>query len=161
MTQHSIDRLAGRSVVLIGGGSGIGLAVARQAVAAGAHVHLGGRTETTLQRAAAELGDAASWGVVDTSDDASVARFFERVEAVDALLTTAASYTTGPFTTSTIEEARSPFESKFWGQYRVVHAALPLLTPDASVVLMSGAASVRPAGPAAAYVAANAAIEGL
>ncbi|MFK3669154.1 SDR family NAD(P)-dependent oxidoreductase [Leifsonia aquatica] len=95
MTQHSIDRLAGRSVVLIGGGSGIGLAVARQAVAAGARVHLGGRTETTLQRAAAELGDAASWGVVDTSDDASVARFFERVEAVAALLTTAASYTTG------------------------------------------------------------------
>ncbi|OJX72967.1 SDR family oxidoreductase [Leifsonia sp. 71-9] len=161
MTQHSIERLAGRSVVLIGGGSGIGLAVARQAVAAGARVRLGGRTPATLERAAAELGDAASWGVVDTSDDDSVARFFEPVEAVDALLTTAASYTTGPFTTSTIAEARSPFESKFWGQYRVVHAALPLLTRDASVVLMSGAASVRPAGPAAAYVAANAAIEGL
>ncbi|GAB3575532.1 SDR family oxidoreductase [Leifsonia lichenia] len=161
MTQHSIDRLAGRTVVLIGGGSGIGLAVARQAVSAGAHVVLGGRTASTLERAAAELGDAATWGVVDTADDASVAAFFEPVDAVDALLTTAASYTTGPFTTSTIEEARSPFESKFWGQYRVVHAALPLLAPDASVVLMSGAASVRPAGPAAAYVAANAAIEGL
>ena len=161
MTQHSTDRLAGRTVVLVGGGSGIGLAVARQAVTAGAHVHLGGRTEETLRRAAAALGKSATWGVVDTADEDSVTHFFEPVAAVDALLTTAASYTTGPFTTSTIEEARSPFESKFWGQYRVVHAALPLLSPDASVVLMSGAASVRPAGPAAAYVAANAAIEGL
>jgi NAD(P)-dependent dehydrogenase (short-subunit alcohol dehydrogenase family) len=43
----------------------------------------------------------------------------------------------------------------------VVKTALPRLSSDASVVLMSGAASVRPAGSAPAYVAANAAIEGL
>ncbi|WP_267888837.1 SDR family oxidoreductase [Streptomyces sp. NRRL F-5755] len=45
--------------------------------------------------------------------------------------------------------------------HRAVRHAAPRLSQDGSVVLMSGAASVRPAGPAPAYVACNAAIEGL
>lgn len=148
-------------MVLIGGASGIGLEVARIVVEAGGSVLLGGRTPRRLEDAAAELGSAATTSVVDTGDDDSVSAFFAGIDRVDALFTTAASYTVGPFTTSTLDEARSPFESKFWGQYRVVKAALPVLAEDAAVVLMSGAASVRPAGPAAPYVAVNAAIEGL
>lgn len=155
------DAFAGRTIVLVGGGTGIGLEVARQVVAAGGRVVLGGRTVATLERAVAELGENASAHPVDTSDAASVARFFEQVDRVDGIFTTAASYVTGPIAELSLEEAATPFESKFWGQYRVVKAALGKLGPDASIVLMSGAASVRPAGDAPAYVAANAAVEGL
>lgn len=154
-------RLTGRTIVLIGGGSGIGLAVARRTVALGAAVVLGGRTAERLEAATASLGDRASWSVVDTSDAASIRSFFENVPVVDGLFTTAASYTVGSMRELSPEDAASPFESKFWGQYRVVHAALDLLSADASIVLMSGAASVRPPAAAPAYVAANAAVEGL
>lgn len=153
--------LRGARVALVGGGSGIGLAVARIAVAAGASVLLGGRTAAKLEAAAASLGPDVEWRTVDTADAVSAAAFFDGAGPIDALLTTAADYVVSSFRDGSEEEARSPFESKFWGQYRVARAALPTLSEGASVVLMSGAASVRPAGPAAPYVAANAAIEGL
>lgn len=155
--------LAGKTVVLIGGATGIGFAVAELAVAAGADVVLGGRTESTLTAAAARLGDGARWGVVDTASTASVEAFFGgiRADSIDAVFTTAATYVTGSLRELSEQDAASPFESKFWGQYRVVKAAVDRLSADASVVLMSGAASVRPPGAAPAYVAANAAVEGL
>jgi NAD(P)-dependent dehydrogenase (short-subunit alcohol dehydrogenase family) len=152
---------AGRTVVLIGGGSGIGLAVARLVTAAGGRVVLGGRTAATLRDAADQLGEAAEWAVVDTSDPASIDAFFAGIATVHGLLTTAATYLTGPLAELSVADAATAFDSKFWGQYRAVKAALPKLAPDASVVLMSGAAGARPAGPAPAYSAANSAIEGL
>ncbi|WP_301121570.1 SDR family oxidoreductase [Mycolicibacterium fortuitum] len=153
--------LRDRTVVLIGGAAGIGLAVARRVIADGARVVLGGRSQERLDSAVATLGPAATGRTVDTADPDGVEAFFAQVESVDALFTTAATYTVGSFVDLGVEEARSPFESKFWGQYRVLKAALPKLSADAAVVLTSGAASVRPPGPAAPYVAVNAAIEGL
>ncbi|MFH8346552.1 SDR family oxidoreductase [Streptomyces sp. NPDC018045] len=156
-----------RTVVVLGGGSGIGLEVARRVVAAGARVVLGGRGEEKLAAAAGELGDAAHWRRVDTTDQASLIAFFagltdfDGVDRVHHLFTPAASYRTGPMLELSDEDAESAFESKFWGQYYAVKHAAPLLAPDASVVLMSGAASVRPVGAAPSYVACNAAIEGL
>ncbi|MFE9905829.1 SDR family NAD(P)-dependent oxidoreductase [Streptomyces achromogenes] len=88
--------LRGRTVVLIGGGSGIGLRVAHQVVAAGAEVVLGGRTAQRLAAAARELGPAASWRTVDITDRASPAAFFAPLERVDHLFTSAASYRVGP-----------------------------------------------------------------
>ena len=155
------DAFADRTVVLIGGGSGIGFAVAKLVVSGGGAVVLGGRRAGVLEKAAAELGPAATWQIVDTADEHTVAALFARLDAVDAVFTTAATYVTGSLRELSLADAASPFDSKFWGQYRVVKAALPVLTADASVVLMAGAASVRPAGAAPAYVAANAAIEGL
>ncbi|TCO55125.1 NAD(P)-dependent dehydrogenase (short-subunit alcohol dehydrogenase family) [Actinocrispum wychmicini] len=147
--------------MIIGGGSGIGLAVARQAVAAGARVVLGGRSVATLTKAAEELGPAATWRAVDSTQQASLAGFFAGIDRVDHLFTPGASYRVGPMRELSDEDAASPFVSKFWGQYHAVKHAAAKLSADASIVLMSGAASVRPPGPAPAYVACNAAIEGL
>lgn len=153
--------LRGKTVVLIGGATGIGFAVAERVIEAGGVVVLGGRTAPTLRAAVGKLGESASWRVVDTSDASSVSEFFEGIEVVDALLTTAAGYVTGSLRALSEHDAATAFESKFWGQYRVVKACLGVLAADASIVLMSGAASVRPPGAAPAYVAANAAVEGL
>ncbi|MCR6488000.1 SDR family oxidoreductase [Amycolatopsis sp. OK19-0408] len=151
--------LAGKHVVIIGGGSGIGLEVARRAAAAGASVHLGGRTAAKLSAAAEEVG--GTWQVVDSTDQGSLAAFFGALDRVDHLFTPGASYTVGPLRELSDSDAASPFVTKFWGQYHAVKHAVPKLAPDASIVLMSGAASVRPPGAAPAYVACNAAVEGL
>ncbi|MYW94248.1 SDR family oxidoreductase [Amycolatopsis rubida] len=156
-----MSSLDGRAVVVLGGGSGIGLEVARRATAAGALVHLGGRTGDKLRAAAAELGPTATWQAVDTTGQASLAEFFGALDRVDHLFTPAASYTVGPMRDLSDEEAESPFVTKFWGQYHAVKHAAPKLSDDASVVLMSGVASVRPPAAAPAYIACNAAIEGL
>ncbi|MFF2327340.1 MULTISPECIES: SDR family oxidoreductase [unclassified Streptomyces] len=153
--------LTGRTVVLIGGGSGIGLRVAHQAVAAGARVMLGGRTAERLAAAAQEVGSGTRWQTVDVTDDASLAAFFGELDQVDHLFTSAASYRVGALRELNTQDAESPFVSKFWGQYHAVRHAAPKLSPDGSVVLMAGAAGARPPGPAPAYAACNAAIEGL
>ncbi|MEU7191921.1 SDR family oxidoreductase [Streptomyces sp. NPDC045470] len=158
---HHDGRLTGRTVVLIGGGSGIGLRVAHRAAAAGARVVLGGRTPARLAAAAQRVGDSATWRTVDITDGASLAAFFAELDRVDHLFTSAASYQVGPMLELSDEEAASPFVSKFWGQYHAVRRAAPKLAADGSVVLMSGAAGARPPAPAPAYAACNAAIEGL
>ena len=153
--------LTDRTVVIIGGGSGIGLDVARRAAEAGARVHIGGRNADRLAASAERIGAAATWQVVDNTDQDSLAEFFAALDRVDHLFTPAASYQVGPMRELSEEDAESPFRSKFWGQYHAVRHAAPKLSGDGSVVLMSGAASVRPPAAAPAYVACNAAIEGL
>ncbi|WP_438850987.1 SDR family oxidoreductase [Brevundimonas nasdae] len=149
-----------RTYAIIGGGSGMGLGVARALVRRGDHVLIGGRTQARLDAAQAELGQAARTRTVDTTDRDSLAAFFADAPALSGLFTPGADYQTGGFRESSPETAESPFRNKFWGQYWAVHAALPVLAPNAGVVLMSGAASVRPLGNPA-YAACNAAIEGL
>lgn len=154
-----MSTLEDRTVVIIGGGSGIGLEVARRAALDGAKVHLGGRTPGKLADAASAIG--ATWQAVDSTDQDSLAAFFGALDRVDHLFTPGASYVVGPLRELSDADAASPFETKFWGQYHAVKHAAPRLAPDGSIVLMSGAASVRPSGAAPAYVACNAAIEGL
>jgi NADP-dependent 3-hydroxy acid dehydrogenase YdfG len=66
--------LAGRTTLVTGASRGIGLAIARMLVAAGARVAMLARSETTLTARAAELGSLASALRCDLSDRADVAR---------------------------------------------------------------------------------------
>ncbi|WP_206244764.1 SDR family oxidoreductase [Novosphingobium terrae] len=153
-----------RLYAILGGTSGIGLATARQLVARGDRVWIGGRSPERLAEALAQLGDRAKGTLVDITDREALTTFFARGvpqgEALSGLFTPAASYRTGPFRHGDTATSEALFQAKFWGQYWAVYAALPVLRSDASLVLMSGAASQRPIG-APAYAACNAALEGL
>lgn len=153
--------LGNKRVVVIGGSSGIGFAVAKQLVKAGAHVVLGGRDIERLEAARQRLDGRATVGQVDLEDKRSIARFFEGIGSIDHLFAPGASYRYGDLLDIDDEVAESPFRSKFWGQYYAVKHALPHLEKDGSIVLMSGAAGARPLGTASAYAACNSAIEGL
>lgn len=150
-----------RTVAIIGGGSGFGLRVAHGVIAGGGSVVIGGRSETRLAEAAAQLGPSARAKTVDLEDRASIAAFFEAVGSLDHLFVPAATYKVGPITALSDEDAESPFRSKFWGQYHAVKAAIPRISQDGSIVLMAGAAGARPLKGAAAYAACNSAIESL
>jgi Dehydrogenases with different specificities (related to short-chain alcohol dehydrogenases) len=160
---RTIDRgeLRGRTVALVGGGTGIGLQVARICVTLGAQVVLGGRTPAKLAGACEQLGSSATWKRVDTADHVSLSEFFDDIDVVDHLFTTAADYVSGSMRSLSNEQAESAMASKFWGQYYAVKYALPKFSSDGSVVLLAGADGARPTAEAAAYVACNAAVEGL
>jgi NAD(P)-dependent dehydrogenase (short-subunit alcohol dehydrogenase family) len=70
--------LRGQRVVLIGGASGIGRAVAEAAIADGAAVVVASSDPAKVEAAAARLGDGARGEIVDVKDEASVAALFER-----------------------------------------------------------------------------------
>jgi NAD(P)-dependent dehydrogenase (short-subunit alcohol dehydrogenase family) len=149
--------------VVIGGSSGMGFRVAQLVIEGGGKAILGSRNQKNLDAAMAKLGPKASAHVVDNTDKESIARFFAQVPALDYLFTPGATYVTGKIGQLSDSDAESPFRSKYWGQYWAVKHALPKFAKDGAIVLMSGAASVRPVPGigAAAYVACNAAVEGL
>jgi len=74
------DLLAGRSVIVTGGGTGLGAACAAEAVACGAHVTICGRTESRLVAAAEQIAAGAVHGgsvthvVADVTDEGDVER---------------------------------------------------------------------------------------
>lgn len=149
-----------KTYAIIGGTSGMGFSLAQRLVERGDHVLIGSRNAGRLEAAARQLGPRATTRTVDMEDRASLADYFSGQEDLAGLFTPGASYRTASFRQADTDTAESPFRAKFWGQYWAVHTALPHLAKDAAIVLMSGAASVRPLGNPA-YSACNAAIEGL
>jgi citronellol/citronellal dehydrogenase len=71
--------LAGQVAIVTGGGSGIGLATAREMVRIGAKVAICGRTAAKLEAAQAELGDACFAAPCDIREPAQVEAFVKQV----------------------------------------------------------------------------------
>jgi NAD(P)-dependent dehydrogenase (short-subunit alcohol dehydrogenase family) len=88
------DCLAGHRVLVTGGGGGLGLMMARAALACGAEVELWGRRAGLLEEAAASLGPGARWQAVDIKDgeavEAAVSRSFDAGHGPTALINNAA-----------------------------------------------------------------------
>ncbi len=158
---NSFVSMSDRTYAIIGGSSGIGFALAQALVARGDRVLIGARSTGKLEAAIERLGTGAIGRAVDTTDRASIAKFFAADEQqLSGLFISAASYRTGAFRDGDPETSEALFAAKFWSQHWTVFEALPYLHTDAGVVLMSGAASARPIG-APAYAACNSAVEGL
>lgn len=153
--------LQNKTVVVIGGSSGIGFATAQKAIGDGANVVIGARDPAKLKRSTSELGNHARALQVDTFETGSLAAFFVAIGSFDHLFISAATYTVVGMDSDDKQAIESPFSSKFWGQYWAVKHALPYIDKAGSITLMAGAASVKPIKDGAVYAACNSAIEGL
>lgn len=154
-------KLDKKNVVILGGGSGLGREVALLCSSLGAEVYIGGRTGRKLESVSEAAPDRIRWKTVDTGCIDSLESFFSEIECVDYLFNTTGDYITGPMMEISSSEAKSAFEAKFWGQYNAVRAAVPRMHDGSAIVLMSGADGARPTVATPAYVACNAALEGL
>jgi len=83
--------IQGSRVAVIGGTSGIGLAVARSALTHRAHVIVGSREQERVDEAIAKLGDGIEGAVLDISQEGSVASFFESAGQIDHLVITSSA----------------------------------------------------------------------
>jgi NAD(P)-dependent dehydrogenase (short-subunit alcohol dehydrogenase family) len=153
--------LAGKRVVVIGGSSGIGLGIAKAAVAAGAEVIIASRSAERLAKAKTEIGGEVLALELDVRDEQQVQAFFETVGPFDHLATPGNEGARGPFLEMPLSKARGGFDSKFWGQYMAARYAAPKLRPGGSITLVSGGNSHRPGKHSVAMAAINAAVEGL
>lgn len=156
--------LKGKSVVILGGSSGIGFAVAEAAAAKGADVHIGSSNAEKVSAAVARLGGSASGAAVDLTDAASVERFFALMGTIDHLVYTAGDWVrrkTSMGTGFDIDAARASFDTRFWGALLALDHALPHLADDASVTLTSGVLAHRPSKGQAMATALAGAVEHL
>lgn len=151
--------LEGQRVVIIGGSSGIGLAVALHARAAGAHVTIGGRTVERLQDASRALGEV-DVAAMDIGDEASVNAFFQPISHVDHLVICAGTVGPSPVLGSSIEALRAVVEQRLWGAVYAVRAAAPRMQ-GGSITFTSGGVAARPRVGAAITTATLGAVESL
>jgi NAD(P)-dependent dehydrogenase (short-subunit alcohol dehydrogenase family) len=149
----------GQQVLIVGGSSGIGLATAKAAAQAGAHVTIAGRSEAKLELAVQALGHGAVGRPLDAGDDKSVADFFAEGKTWDHVVATTGAGGRGQIANIAMADALAAMNGKFWTYFRIARAAK--IATGGSLTLVSGGLGSKPAPGAALVSAINAAIEGL
>jgi NAD(P)-dependent dehydrogenase (short-subunit alcohol dehydrogenase family) len=162
MTTIPADPLDGARVVLIGGSSGIGRAVAEQARARGAEVVITGRDEAKLARIGKLIG-AASTTVLDAHHDQEIEHFFAQLGAVDHVVSLVGDSMTGGFLSTSPDTMRHVLSSKFWANWMIGRGAASVLRPGGSAVFTAGTGgrAHEISGSYVANLAITALVEGL
>jgi NAD(P)-dependent dehydrogenase (short-subunit alcohol dehydrogenase family) len=138
-------RLEGKRVVVLGGSSGIGYAVAEQAVAEGASVLIGSSHAGRVQDAANTLGGNAQGQAVDLSEEHAIQAFFDTTGPIDHLVYTAGdTLQLAELSTVELSTAGRAFDIRYWGALAAVKYASPHIRKDGSIVLTTGVAGLRP-----------------
>ena len=115
--------LSGKTIIVIGGSSGIGAAVAQAALARGADVIVAGR------RLAPGSDSGLRSEPVDVTDSASLTQLFETVGRFDHLVyTSGPSVRAKPLIETDLDEAQDNFDVKLWGALRAIQHALFIKT---------------------------------
>jgi NAD(P)-dependent dehydrogenase (short-subunit alcohol dehydrogenase family) len=135
-------RLDGSTVVIIGGSSGVGEAIARLAIAEGARVVIAGRDQERLANAKSRLGASAVGFSVDITDRTAVEGLFAEVGSLDHLMITAGDVNKGTLKDMDPDQLRSTMEVRFWGPLYAVKFALPRMSSTGSITLTSGTAAI-------------------
>ncbi|MEE3101205.1 MAG: SDR family oxidoreductase, partial [Pseudomonadota bacterium] len=155
--------LTGKTAVVTGGASGIGLAVARRFVEAGARVLIVGRRAEALETARAELGPLAETlvgdvGRIETHDRiAQVVR--DRFGGLDIHVANAGVIRLGPADAVTEDDFDAQFATNARGVFFGVQRAAATMRDGGAVILVSSIASRKVLPDHAVYAGAKAAIE--
>ncbi|HEY1481013.1 MAG TPA: SDR family oxidoreductase [Gaiellales bacterium] len=140
-----MTQLSGTRIVILGGTSGIGLATALRASAAGADVVVVSANPERVDAALEQLPEGADGYAVDLRDEQAVAGLFERLGELDHLVYTAGEALQIALLADTdLDAGRRAFETRYWGAYAAAKHAAPRLREGGSITLSSGGAGERP-----------------
>jgi NAD(P)-dependent dehydrogenase (short-subunit alcohol dehydrogenase family) len=162
---HTMNRLNGKTAVVTGGATGIGLAAAQRFVAEGAFVFIFGRRQDALDAALAELGPNARAVQGSVSDLDDLDRLYAEVKAergsLDIVLANAGAG--GPLVLGSItaEHIDETFDTNVKGTIFTVQKALPLMKEGGSIILTGSSAGATGAPGFSAYGASKAAVRNL
>jgi NAD(P)-dependent dehydrogenase (short-subunit alcohol dehydrogenase family) len=159
--EPSYQKLSGKTALITGGGSGIGLATAKLFRQHGARLCITGRNSTTLEQARQTLGDDVLAIQSDAGKVHDIERLMQQVQQrfgqLDVLFLNAA--TSQPTSFESLTEAR--FDDltsvNFKGIFFAIQKALPLLTANASVIVTTSISNQKGASNFGVYAACKAA----
>ncbi|MFF1920909.1 SDR family oxidoreductase [Streptomyces sp. NPDC058221] len=131
--------LEGKTALVTGGGTGIGLASAARLGAEGAHVFITGRRKTELDAAVEAIGPSATAVIGDISNLADLDRLYETIRSrgrgLDVLFANASVAAFSTLEQITEQHFDALFDINVRGTMFTVQKALPLLNEGASVIL--------------------------
>ena len=123
---HRGNDLQNKRVVVVGGSSGIGFAVAQQAASEGAKVVIASSSHERVQKAIESVGGEVEGQAVDVSDERAVQTFFTKLDAFDHLVfTTGDSLRVHDLATTDLKHARRASELRYWAALAAVKYGHP------------------------------------
>ncbi|MGH2679264.1 MAG: SDR family NAD(P)-dependent oxidoreductase [Actinomycetota bacterium] len=149
------------AVVVVGGTQGLGRDLARHYAEAGRHVVVTGRDAERAAKAAVELGDSVEGLAFDLSEPTSIAPALADLGSIDRLALAALDRDLNSVADYDVAAAIRLVTLKLVGYTEVVHALLPRLRPDASIVLYGGLAKLRPYPGSTTITTINHGVDGL
>lgn len=160
--------LSEQVMVITGATSGIGLATARRAAAAGARVFLIARSESDLGKLCEELqanGARAAYAALDVAEHEAVAAAADRCRrlfgAIDTWVNNAGVAIYGPIRETTLEDHRRLFETNYWGAVNGSLVAVEHLRAGGGALINIGSVlSDAPIPVQGAYSASKHAVKG-
>src|SRR5437899_2316498 len=157
-----MGKLEGKTALVTGGSSGIGLATAKRFVNEGAYVFITGRREAELAAAVKEIGKNITAVRGDVANLADLDRLFEQIKRekgkLDVVFANAAFARLAPFGTITEALYDATFNINVKGLLFTVQKALPLLPDGASVILNASIVASKGLAANSVYSATKAAV---
>lgn len=153
-----------KRILIIGGGSGIGHAVAQAAIEAGANVTVASSNKEKIRSAAAKLGNRAEGITLDVTNEKDVASFFAQTKGFDHIAFTAGDWggpRRGPLVDLDLDQAAALFKVRFWGAVAVAKHGAKTLPAGGSLTLTDGMIAHRPQKGSAISTAMTGAVEHL
>jgi len=165
-----MESLFGKNALITGAGKGIGRAIAIALAHEGVNVGLLARTESDLQKVAAEIQELGVKTAIVTADvtdidavNAAVAKVQSQLGFIDILINNAGIIAFGGFLQLEPAEWEQVIKTNLFGTYYVIRAVLPAMIENKTgdIVNISSSAGQRGSATTSAYSASKFALIGL
>jgi len=133
-----------KNFVIVGGTSGIGLETAKLYHSRGHRVVITGRDADRSKKIASEIGDRATGIAVDLAEPEQIAAAFASIDRCDGLVICAIERDANTVRNYDVGRAKRLVVLKLVGYTECIHALLPKMSDDCSIVLFGGLAKERP-----------------
>src|SRR5712691_2000053 len=160
--EEDMNKLEGKTALITGGNSGIGLATAKQFVNEGAYVFITGRREQELAAAIKEIARNVTGVQGDVSNLGDLDRLFAQIKRekgkLDVVFANAGGAKFAPLGKITEEHYDSIFNGNVKGLLFTVQKALALLPDGASIILNASIVASKGLPDWSVYSATKAAV---
>lgn len=160
-----MQKLSGKTALITGGNSGIGLATARLFVAQGARVIITGRDAASLEQARASLGADVLALRSDAGSVNEIAQLMNTVQEhfgqLDVLFINAAAGSPAPIELTTEEQFDAMSAISFKGVFFAIQKAAPLMGQGGSIIVTTSITNQVGAPNFSVYAACKAAARSL
>ena len=131
--------LSGKSAIVLGGTSGIGLSAVQHLERTGATVVAGSRSRAHIEQAASSTGATVTYQEIDVLDRDRLSAIFEAAAPFDILVNcaTGGERASGPFLEMDLDGFQGSFR-KLWGYVNSVRLGAEHMAAEGAIVLVSG-----------------------
>ena len=156
-------RLSGKIALITGGGTGIGLDIAKKYVEEGAYVYITGRRENKLQEAVSIIGKNIDYVVADVTKKEDMEKVAEKIKNekgnIDILIANAGVGNYIAIEGVTLEEFNRVMYTNVLGTYYCAQVCLPLMKEGSTIILNTSVTASLGLPNFSLYIAAKSAMK--